>query len=116
MTERPDDIHVVLVTAPDPETARLLVRRLVEARLVACGNVLPGVTSIYRWEGEVQEDSEVLVVLKAPARVLPALVRRVREEHPYDVPEVIALPVAGGLDAYLSWVVAECGPAPRKEP
>ncbi len=116
MTDRPDDVRVVLVTAPDPETARTLVRTVVEERLAACGNILPGMTSIYRWEGEVTEDPEVLVILKSTVRGLPDLVRRLEEEHPYDLPEVIGLPVVGGLGAYLAWVSGECGPGPVDPP
>ena len=110
MTDRPDDVLVVLVTAPDLETARILVRSVVDERLAACGNILPGMTSIYRWEGEVMEDPEVLVILKTAARVLPDLVSKLEEAHPYDVPEVIGLPVVGGLGRYLAWVSDESRP------
>jgi len=98
------DVRVVLVTAPDGPTAETLVRRLLDERLVVCGNILPGVTSIYRWRGEVQQDSEVLVVLKTHEDLVAPLVRRVPELHPYEVPEVLALPVVGGHRPYLDWV------------
>ena len=75
-----------------------------EERLAACVNLLPGVRSIYRWEGEVQDDGEVLLIVKTREDALPALTARVVALHPYDVPEVIALPVAGGSDAYLAWL------------
>ncbi len=84
---------------------------LLEERLVACANVVPGITSIYRWEGEVHEEAEVLVVLKTRASLVPTLIARVEELHPYDVPEVLALPVLAGYDPYLEWVRNEC---PRK--
>lgn len=100
-------IRVLLVTAPDREAALSLVRRLVQESLIACGNILPGLTSVYRWEGEVEEDSEVLAILKTREEALPALIRRIEQLHPYDVPEILALPVKEGLPAYLNWVVAE---------
>ena len=101
------EVRVVLVTAPGVEQARSLARALVEARLVACANLVPGVRSIYRWEGQVQEDEEVLLVLKTRADRGEALARRIRELHPYDLPEVIELPAAGGSVDYLDWVRAE---------
>jgi periplasmic divalent cation tolerance protein len=106
------DVRVVLVTAPDRDVAVALARRLVEENLAACGNVIPGLLSIYRWEGEVQEDPEVLLVLKAPAERMQALMERVSDLHPYEVPEILALPVAEGLPSYMQWVARECGLAP----
>ncbi|MGC3997381.1 MAG: divalent-cation tolerance protein CutA [Anaeromyxobacter sp.] len=100
----PGQALVVLVTAPDRERALGLARALVEERLAACGNVLPGLTSVYRWEGRVQEDAEALLLLKTTLARLPALEERVRALHPYQVPEVLALPVAGGSAAYLAWL------------
>jgi periplasmic divalent cation tolerance protein len=105
-------VRVVLMTAPDPDTATRITRSLVEERLVACGNVVPGLTSIYRWDGEVQEDPEVLVILKTDADSLPTLLRRAHELHPYEVPELLALPVTEGLPSYLEWVADECGGTP----
>jgi periplasmic divalent cation tolerance protein len=101
------DARVVLVTAPDEETAVGLARTLVEERLIACGNVVPGVRSIYRWEGAVQEDAEVLLILKTAESRVNLLATRVRALHPYDLPEVIVLTVSGGAEAYLDWVIAE---------
>lgn len=97
-------VRVALVTAPSVEVAEALVRRLVEERLVACGNIVPGLTSIYRWEGEVARDAEVLIVLKTVEDVVPRLTERVVELHPYEVPEVLVLPIEAGHDAYLAWV------------
>lgn len=99
-----DRACIVLVTAPSVAVAAELARALVEERLAACGNILPGVRSIYRWQGEVQDESEVLLLLKTvPARV-PALTARVVALHPYDVPEVVTVPLDSGLDAYVTWV------------
>lgn len=101
------DALVVLVTAPSAEQAAELARALVEERLAACGNVLPGVRSVYRWEGSVREDAEALLVLKTTRARLEALRERVLALHPYQVPEVLALPVEAGSAAYLAWISAE---------
>ena len=102
-----EEVRVVLVTAPDAETGERIARALVEERLIACANVVPGIRSIYRWQGRVAEDAEVLLVLKTRASRCEALAARVKALHPYELPEVIALPVADGSEAYLDWVVAE---------
>jgi len=95
---------VVLVTVPDADKAAELTRALVEARLAACGNVVPGVRSIYRWEGRIQDDGEALLVLKTSKGRFPELLERVRALHPYEVPEVLAIPVEAGNEAYLDWI------------
>jgi len=100
-------VRVVLVTVPDPETGHSLVRQMVQARLAACGSVVPGLTSIYRWKGEVHQDPESLVIFKTTTSVLEALKTRVVELHPYEVPEFLALPVADGHLPYLRWVLGE---------
>ena len=100
-------VVVVLLTAPDPETAQRIAQALVEERLAACVNVLPGVRSIYRWQGAVEQASEVLLIAKTQADRSDALAARVRALHPYELPEVVVLPVSGGSEAYLGWVVAE---------
>lgn len=97
---------VVLVTAPSAAVAERLVRALVDERLAACGNMVPGVTSIYRWEDAVERADEVLIVLKTVQSAVGRLTARVQDLHPYDVPEVLALPVATGLDAYVKWLTA----------
>lgn len=99
-----DDTLVVFITVPNLESARQIARVLVEKRLAACVNLLPGVTSIYFWEGAVREDSEVLLVCKTRRSRLAALQEEVRTMHPYQVPEIIALPVVAGLEEYLNWV------------
>jgi len=100
----------VLVTAPDAETGARVARSLVEEGLVACANLIPAVRSIYRWQGAVQDEAEVLLVMKTRADRLEAVAERVRALHPYDLPEVVALPAAGGSAAYLDWVRGECAP------
>ena len=104
------DVQVVLVTAPNVEVARFLARSLVESRLAACVNVVPAIHSLYRWEGEVQEDEEVLLVVKTRADRGDALTSRIRDLHPYAVPEVLALPAVGGSEPYLRWVCEESQP------
>ncbi len=103
------DALVVLVTTPTPERAAELARALVEERLAACGNVVPALRSIYRWEGKVQEDAEALLVLKTTRARFEALRDRVLALHPYEVPEVIAIPVEAGSARYLAWIDAETG-------
>jgi len=109
MSEQPD-VRVVFITAPNLECAESLARALVEERLAACVNVVPGVRSFYRWEGEVQNDPEVLLIAKTSADRCSALATRVDELHPYDLPEVLELPAAGGSRAYLDWVRTESSP------
>jgi periplasmic divalent cation tolerance protein len=104
------DVRVVLLTAPDAATAERIATALVEERLAACVNVVPGMRSTYRWEGAVQKDDELLLVAKTRADRLAALTARVRALHPYELPEVLALPAAGGSDAYLAWVTREAAP------
>lgn len=98
-------ISVVLVTAPDEAVAARLARTLVEERLAACANLIPGVRSIYRWEGEVHDEPEVLLVLKTSAACLPSLLARVPQLHPASVPEVVELPAGRVLGSYARWVV-----------
>lgn len=95
--------RVVLVTAPALE-AEALARGLVEAKLAACVNVVPGVVSHYRWKGKLHRDREVLLIAKTSASKLKALTKWVKAHHPYELPEVLALPVAGGSAAYLKWL------------
>ena len=99
-------ILVVFATCPNRRVAERIGRTLVEEHLAACANILPGLTSIYRWQGKVCRDPEVLVLLKTRRSCFPALAGRVRELHPYSVPEIVALPVALGSPAYLTWVAA----------
>lgn len=103
----PRDAILVLTTLPTPAAARAFVRDLVDRRLVACGTVVDGVTSIYRWEGQVEETAEVQVLLKTSRSQWEPLREAMTELHPYDVPEVLGLTIASGLEAYLDWVGSE---------
>ncbi len=103
------EVCVVLVTVPDLDTGMTLSRRVVQEHLAACGNVIPGLISVYRWDGEIQEDSEALVIFKTTRDVVAALRKRVTELHPYEVPEFLAVPVTDGHEPYLRWVEGEVG-------
>jgi periplasmic divalent cation tolerance protein len=103
---------LVLCTTPTAEVAAKLALALVEARLAACGNVLPGLRSIYRWAGRVEDEPEALLVLKTTREGFPALRDELVKRHPYRVPEVLALPVEAGSAAYLEWLAGSVGPPP----
>ncbi len=96
---------VVLVTTPTAEKAAEIARAVVEAKLAACGTVVPAVRSIYRWEGKVCDEQEALLVLKAPAKRFPELRDRILALHPYQVPEVVALRIEDGSEKYIDWIV-----------
>ena len=102
-----DDLLLVLTTLPDREAAERLVRQLVEERLVACGNLIPGLQSIYRWKGEVASEAEVLVLLKTSRGRVDRLFERAAELHPYEVPELVAVTAAEVSRAYCQWVLEE---------
>lgn len=101
------DTRLVITNCPDEETANRIALAVVEAQLAACVNILPRVQSIYRWQGVVESAVEVPLLIKTTAAAYPALEAAIRERHPYDVPEIIALPITAGLPAYLNWLVAE---------
>jgi len=86
------------------ETGRALAREVVAEGLAACGNIIPGLTSVYSWQGKVQEDPECLVIFKTTGAGVGALMRRVIQLHPYEVPEFLALPVEVGHISYVDWV------------
>lgn len=96
-------------TCPDIESASRLADALVDERLAACVNLLPGLRSVYRWQGAIERGDEVLLLIKTTRARLPALSARVVELHPAELPEVVAVEVAGGLPAYLDWVAEQTG-------
>jgi periplasmic divalent cation tolerance protein len=100
-------VEVAFVTAPDADTAAAIARVLVEERLAACVNLVPGVRSIYRFRGRVEEEAEVLLIVKTRAERARELEARVRAIHPYELPEVLRLAAAGGSAPYLAWVLEE---------
>lgn len=95
---------VVLSTFPDADKAAEIARVLVDERLAACVNLVPTVRSIYRWQGAIQDEAEALAVIKTTAERYPALASRLAELHPYDVPEILALPLDDGHAKYLAWL------------
>jgi periplasmic divalent cation tolerance protein len=97
-------VVLVLVTAPEQDVAESLVTTVVEERLAACGNIVPGVTSIYRWNGAVERAGEVLIIFKTVETLVQKLMERVVSLHPYEVPEALAVPVPAGLTSYVAWV------------
>ncbi|WIA44510.1 hypothetical protein OEZ86_007249 [Tetradesmus obliquus] len=97
-------VLVVYVTAPSAEVADSLASALVEGKLAACVNIVPGLTSVYSWKGKIEKDPELLLIIKTQASLLENLTAKVKQLHPYDEPEVLALPVVGGSASYLAWV------------
>lgn len=104
MSRRDTGVRTVFVSAPDAETAETIGRALVDEGLAACVNVIPGMVSVYRWEGEVQREGETLMIAKTTEARMRALRDRIVQLHPYDVPEVLILDVVAGHEAYLRWV------------
>lgn len=101
------DTLLVLTTLPDRDTAVKLAQRLVQSRLAACVNILSGCTSVYRWKGTIEQADEVPVLIKTRAARYDELEAAIRGLHPYEVPEVIAVPLVRGLSDYLEWVAEE---------
>jgi periplasmic divalent cation tolerance protein len=98
---------VVLTNVGDTDVAQQIARRLVEQKLAVCVNILPGVRSIYRWRGAVEEAEEVTLMIKTVRSNYVELEASIKAMHPYEVPEIIALPIAAGLSAYLDWITQE---------
>lgn len=98
------DSLVVFVTAPGEEDAAKIARALVEERLAGCVNIVRGIRSVYRWQEKIEDDAEVLMICKTKTTLFAELSERVKELHPYTVPEVIALPVVAGSEDYLQWL------------
>lgn len=98
------DVLVVLVTCP-PDKAQAIANALVEERVAACVNVVPGLSSVYRWKGAVHNDAEALLIVKSTKDRFEALKSSVLKHHPYELPEVIAIPVDRGHAPYLDWVI-----------
>ena len=97
---------VVLVTTPTKEVGEEIAQKLVASKLAACVNLLPGITSIYDWEDQIHQDTEILLIIKTRATCFEALSETVQKIHPYDVPEIVALPITSGSKNYLDWITA----------
>ena len=96
--------QIVLCTVPDRDTADRIAANLVTDRIAACVNIVPGVTSIYRWKGSIETDTELLLIIKTHSAVFDTLTDRIKALHPYELPEVIAVPIKDGLPEYLDWI------------
>jgi len=98
---------LILTNLPDAASAQALAQQLVERKLAACVNIMPAVQSVYRWQGAVEQASEVTVLIKSVSSRYAELESAIRALHPHELPEIIALPIVAGLPAYLSWITAE---------
>lgn len=98
---------VVYCTCPEPDVALHLAKTLVEERLAACVNIVPGIMSVYRWQDNIEQEPELLLLIKTHSDVSAALIARLEDIHPYATPEVVAVPVQQGSNAYLAWI-EEC--------
>lgn len=101
------EVSLYFCTCPDSDSAERLATALLERQLAACVNLLPGIRSLYRWQGNIERGEEVLLLIKSRAALLADLGAALRELHPYELPELIAVKVDSGLPAYLDWVLAE---------
>ncbi len=101
------DATLVLTTLPNPEVAAKLAKSIVEEKLAACANLFPALRSVYRWDATIQDDNEVLVLFKTQKAHYERLKSRILELHPYELPEVLAIPVEQGHQAYLDWIARE---------
>jgi periplasmic divalent cation tolerance protein len=95
---------IVFVTAPDLKVARALANAALKSKLIACSNLIPKIESYYRWQGKIESNAEVLMILKTRKSKLPALEKLILAKHPYDTPEFIVLPLSAGNKKYLDWL------------
>jgi periplasmic divalent cation tolerance protein len=110
MSETPStEVIVVFITAPNEKEAAGIARSLVESKLAACVNIIKNIRSIYSWQGNIEDDSEVLMIVKTKKGLFSALSSRIRELHSYDVPEIIALPLIDGSEDYIKWLLDSTG-------
>lgn len=100
----PNNTQLILCTCPDRDTSEKIAQKLVEDRLAACVNILPGLTSIYTWQDRLETAEEHLLLIKSASGRYPEVEQAIRALHPYDLPEIIALPIAQGLPDYLNWI------------
>ena len=96
--------QIVFMTAPNREEAVKIVRTLLEEKLIACGNIVDSVSSFFWWKGKIEEEKEILVIMKSNEKLFKKLSKRVTELHSYDVPEILALPIVDGSQSYLDWL------------
>jgi periplasmic divalent cation tolerance protein len=113
---KPPAALLVLTNLPDAASAQALATHLVERRLAACVNILAPCRSVYRWQGRIEDTAEVPLLIKTAAARYPDLEAAIRERHPYELPEIIAVPLSHGLPEYLGWVAAETQPQTTTAP
>jgi periplasmic divalent cation tolerance protein len=106
--------RVLFVTTPDPQLAEVIADGLVQLKLAACVNIIPGLTSVYHWEGRLHKDAEVLMVIKTRVDAFDEAARFIQENHPAEVPEIISLPISEGSPSYLEWLGANTISARKK--
>ena len=107
---------VTISTVPSPETGRQIAHALIESRIAACVNIVPGLQSIYHWQGKIEESEESLLIIKTTGEVLKQLTEKILEMHPYDCPEVLSFDIRTGNPAYLDWIDSVTGiSAPTEE-
>ena len=102
-----DQALLVLTNVPDLDCAQIMARTLIESRLAACVNLMPTVQSIYRWQGQIEEATEITLIIKTTSQHYDSLQQAIVKLHPYDVPEIIATPIVGGYAPYLHWIATE---------
>ncbi len=102
-------VLIAFSTCPNPSEGRVLAEGMVQSGLAACVNLVPNLTSVYRWRGQIQSDDECLMIIKTSEGSLSALREWILKRHPYELPELVAVPVADGLPAYLEWVTGQTG-------
>lgn len=98
------DNFIVFITASGEDEAAKIAKSLVEARLAGCVNIIKNIRSVYRWEGKIEDETEVLMIAKTQKKLLDPIIKKVKELHSYSVPEIIAMPVAEGSEDYLKWL------------
>ncbi|MBW6432191.1 divalent-cation tolerance protein CutA [Actinoplanes hulinensis] len=105
------EVCEVIITAPNADWLANFTRKLIDERLSACGHNIAAIRSIYRWRGDVHDEEEARVALHTRLDLVPAIIERANQEHPYETPCVIALPIAAGSPAYIQWILDETSPA-----
>jgi periplasmic divalent cation tolerance protein len=101
--------QIVLTTCPDESVAQQIASTLVSEKLAACVNIIPGLTSVYEWQGNIEQDNELLLLIKTRQALSDQLFDRIQALHPYELPEIITVPIEGGLPAYLDWILKTTG-------
>jgi len=101
------DVILIYTTTPDTKTGAEIARTLLNERLVACVNVLPDIRSLYRWKGEICDETETALIMKTTSECFKEVEARIRQLHPYELPEIISIPISNGLADYLNWVHTE---------